>query len=64
VIAVLHTSINYFNAPQGAMPHGLLIFWVAFSPLSRTKQPKKSSLFLKAKSKAKAVGSVIAINQH
>jgi hypothetical protein len=24
-------AINYFNAPQGAMPHGLLIFCVAFS---------------------------------
>jgi len=48
-------AISYFNAPQGAMPHGLLIFCVAFSPLSRTKQHKKSSLFLKTKSKAKAI---------
>jgi hypothetical protein len=24
-------TITYLNAPQGAMPHGLLIFCVAFS---------------------------------
>jgi hypothetical protein len=38
-------TINYLNAPQGALPHGLLIFCLAFSAQKRrTKQDKKSSL--------------------
>jgi hypothetical protein len=38
-------AIIYLNAPQGALPHGLLIFLIAFSAQKRrTKRLKKSSL--------------------